>query len=64
MDAVAWHAGNSSGSTHPVGQKQPNELGIYDMRGNVWEWCSDWFDIYPHTPSHTYRNPQGPSSGK
>ena len=42
IDEVAWHNDNSSGRTHPVGTKQPNELGIYDMSGNVLEWCSDW----------------------
>ena len=40
-DDVAWYQGNSSGTTHPVGTKAPNELGIYDMNGNVQEWCSD-----------------------
>ena len=43
IDEVAWYNGNSSGKTHPVGIKKPNELGIYDMSGNVWEWCQDYF---------------------
>jgi sulfatase modifying factor 1 len=43
-DDIGWHSGNSGGSAHPVGQKAPNELGIYDMSGNRWEWCWDWFD--------------------
>ena len=60
---VAWYGEDSkTGSTHPVAQKQANELGLYDMSGNVLEWCLDWFDsnYYANSPQN---NPQGPSSG-
>ena len=59
---VAWYDGNSGSTTHPVAQKQANELGIYDMTGNVWEWCQDWWDpnYYANSPQH---NPQGAVSG-
>jgi formylglycine-generating enzyme required for sulfatase activity len=58
---VAWYGGNSGGKTHPVGQKSPNELGIYDMTGNVDEWCSDWLGSYS---SGSQQNPVGPSIGR
>jgi formylglycine-generating enzyme required for sulfatase activity len=57
---VAWYENNSSSRTHPVGQKQPNELGIYDMSGNVFEWCQDLYGGYS---SSSQTNPKGPSSG-
>ena len=62
LDNVAWYCDNSGSETHNVGTKSPNELGIYDMSGNVCEWCSDWYgeNYYAQSPSS---NPQGPSSG-
>ena len=59
-DQVAWYGKNSNLQTHPVGQKAPNELSIYDMSGNVWEWCSDLYGEYSHRPE---TNPRGPTSG-
>ena len=60
IDDVAWYWDNSGKKTHAVGTKSPNELGIYDMSGNVWEWCSDRYGDYS---AGAQTNPQGPSAG-
>ncbi|MBR1725461.1 MAG: SUMF1/EgtB/PvdO family nonheme iron enzyme, partial [Muribaculaceae bacterium] len=60
VDEVAWYRDNSGSTTHPVATKAPNELGLYDMSGNVWEWCQDWIGNYS---SDAQINPTGPTSG-
>ena len=57
LNEVAWYGDNSGKQTHPVGTKSPNELGLYDMSGNVWEWCQDWYGKYN---IKVEKNPQGP----
>ena len=59
---VAWYSENGNKISHPVATKAPNELGIYDMSGNIWEWCSDWYSSSYYTSS-SQTNPTGPNSG-
>jgi len=60
LDDIGWYDGNSGGETHPVGKLLPNAFGLYDMLGNVWEWCQDWWGEYD---GWAQTDPKGPTSG-
>jgi formylglycine-generating enzyme required for sulfatase activity len=62
LEEFAWFNKNSGGKLHPVGEKKPNAWGLFDLHGNVWEWCQDWWkdDYYKHSPK---TDPAGPERG-
>ena len=60
LGEYAWYQNNSDMKTHPVGQKKPNAWGLYDMHGNLWQWCADWYGNYP---KGAVKDPKGAASG-